>query len=72
MTDIKLDDMADMIREKEKELLEMKKEYRERRTEGLRSAIEQRKEAEKLVRDEMKALGYGHTHSSNLPFRFYF
>ena len=36
----------------------MKKEYRERRTEGLRSAIEQRKEAEKLVRDEMKALGY--------------
>ena len=58
MTDIKLDDMADMIREKEKELLEMKKEYRERRSEGLRSALEQRKEAEKLVRDEMKALGY--------------
>ena len=50
----------------------MKKEYRERRTEGLRNAIEQRKEAEKLVRDEMKALGYGHTPSSNLPFRFYF
>ena len=50
----------------------MKKEFRERRTVGLRSAIEQRKEAEKLVRDEMKALGYGHTPSSNLPFRFYF
>tara|TARA_R100001082_G_scaffold32992_1_gene17096 strand:- start:1471 stop:1686 length:216 start_codon:yes stop_codon:yes gene_type:complete len=67
-----IDDLAEMIKEKEKELLEMKKEYRERRTEGLRSAIEQRKEAEKLVRDEMKALGYGHTYSSNLPFRFYF
>jgi len=54
----KIDDMAEIIREKEKELLELKKEYRERRTEGLRHAIEQKKEAEKLVRDEMKALGY--------------
>tara|TARA_R100001440_G_scaffold19598_2_gene33085 strand:- start:156 stop:359 length:204 start_codon:yes stop_codon:yes gene_type:complete len=53
-----IDDMAEIIREKEKELLELKKEYRERRTEGLRHAIEQKKEAEKLVRDEMKALGY--------------
>ena len=67
-----IDDLAEMIKEKENELLEMKKEYRERRTEGLRSAIEQRQEAEKLVRDEMRALGYGHTPSSNLPFRFYF
>jgi hypothetical protein len=48
-----IDDMAELIREKE-----MKKEYRERRTEGLRHALEQKKEAEKLVRDEMKALGY--------------
>jgi len=53
-----IEDLAEMIREKEKELYEMKKEYRERRTEGLRSAIEQRKEAEKLVREEMKSLGY--------------
>ena len=61
-----IDDMAELIREKEKELLEMKKEYRERRTEGLRSAIEQRKEAEKLVRDEMKALGYDYGSGSNI------
>ena len=53
-----IEELADMIKEKEKELYEMKKDYRERRTEGLRSAIEQRKEAEQLVRDEMKALGY--------------
>jgi SMC interacting uncharacterized protein involved in chromosome segregation len=53
-----IEELADMIKEKEKELYEMKKDYRERRTEGLRSAIEQRTEAEKLVRDEMKALGY--------------
>ena len=58
MTDLKVGEMAELIREKEKELLEMKKEYRERRTEGLRHALEQKKEAEKLVRDEMKALGY--------------
>ena len=51
MTDLKVDEMAELIREKEKELLEMKKEYRERRTEGLRHALEQKKEAEKLVRD---------------------
>jgi aspartate aminotransferase-like enzyme len=59
-----IDEMAEIIKEKEKELYEMKKEYRERRTEGLRSAMEQRKEAEKLVRDEMKALGY----ENGLPF----
>lgn len=58
MKEIAVDEMAEMIKEKEKELYELKKEYRERRTEGLRNAIEQRKEAEKLVRDEMKALGY--------------
>ena len=61
MKDIKIDDMAELIKEKEKELFELKKEYRERRTEGLRHAIEQKKEAEKLVRDEMKALGYDTT-----------
>tara|TARA_Y100001937_G_C7057432_1_gene302092 strand:+ start:603 stop:830 length:228 start_codon:yes stop_codon:yes gene_type:complete len=58
MADITLDEMGDMIREKEKELLDLKKQYRERRTEGLRVAIEQRREAEKLVREEMKSLGY--------------
>ena len=67
-----VDDLAEMIKEKEKELFELKKEYRERRTEGLRHAIEQKKEAEKLGRDEMKALGYGHTSTTDLPFRFYF
>ena len=63
-----IDDMAELIREKEKQLLEIKKEYRERRTEGLRNAIEQRKEAEKLVRDEMKALGYS---EQNTGLRWY-
>ena len=63
-----VDEMAEIIKEKEKELYEMKKEYRERRTEGLRSAIEQRKEAEQLVRAEKKALGYDNSipYSSNI------
>ena len=43
MTDLKVDDMAEMIKEKERELYELKKQYRERRTEGLRHALEQKK-----------------------------
>ncbi len=56
--EISMDEMADIIKEKERELYELKKEYRERKTEGLRNAIEQRREAEKLVQEEMKSLGY--------------
>ena len=66
----KLDEMANIIKEKEKDLYELKKEYRELRTEGLRNAIEQRKEAEQLVRDEMKALGYS-DRNSNSNIRWY-
>ena len=58
MADITLEEMAEMIKEKEKDILELKKQYRDRRTEGLRQAMEQRREADKLVREEMKALGY--------------
>ena len=50
---------------------ELKKEFRDRRTEGLRSAIEQRKEAEKLVRDEMKALGYDNSIPYGSNIRWY-
>ena len=58
MAELTLEEMSDVIKEKEKEIYELKKEYRERRSEGLRSAIEQRKEAEKLVQEELRALGY--------------
>jgi aspartate aminotransferase-like enzyme len=57
MADLTLEEMETMIKEKEKDLLELKKAYRERRTEGLRQAMEQRREAERLVREEMKNLG---------------
>lgn len=72
MTNIKIDEMSELIKEKEKELFELKKEYRERKTEGLRHALEQRKEAEKLVREEMKSLGYGTNSTMDYPFKFYF
>tara|TARA_R100001510_G_C7480030_1_gene92417 strand:- start:108 stop:335 length:228 start_codon:yes stop_codon:yes gene_type:complete len=52
-----IEDMESMIKEKEKELFDLKKEYRELRTQGLRSAMEQRREADRLVREEMKNLG---------------
>ena len=67
-----VDELGEMIKEKEKELYELKKEYRERRSEGLRNALEQRKEAEKLVREEMKAPGYGYNSTTDYPFKFYF
>ena len=50
MAELTLEEMSDVIKEKEKEIYELKKEYRERRSEGLRSAIEQRKEAENLCK----------------------
>ena len=57
MKDLTIEEMETMIKEKEKDLLDLRKAYRERRTEGLRHAMEQRREAEKLVREEMKSLG---------------
>ena len=52
-----MDVLAEEIKETEGKLIELKKEYRERRTEGLRLALEARKEAELAVREEMKSLG---------------
>ena len=53
-----MDVLAEEIKETEGKLIELKKEYRERRTEGLRLALEARKEADALIREEMKGLGY--------------
>ena len=70
-----INDLAEMIKEKEKELFELKKAYRERRTEGLRQAMEQKREAERLVREEMKNLGVTERFNFGDDFfsrRFYF
>ena len=62
-----LEGLAEAIKETEAELSAMRKEYRERRTAGLKAAIEARNEAEKAVRQEMKELGYSYYRTSN-PF----
>ena len=60
MTSEDLDDLAQAIKDAEAELSAMRKEYRERRTAGLKAAMEARLEAEKAVQDELKALGMTH------------
>ena len=57
-----LSSLEDIIREKEKELYELKKEYREKKTAGLKAAMEAKREAENMIRDEMKSLGYTDIH----------
>ena len=53
-----LQELLDQIKEAEAHLAELRKEYREKRTAGLRAAIEARNEADAMIRDEMKAMGY--------------
>ena len=45
MIDKSMDEMEELIKEKEKELYELKKEFRNKRTAGLRSAMEAKREA---------------------------
>lgn len=53
-----LQELLDQIKEAEAQLVELRKEYREKRTAGLRAAIEARNEADAMIREEMKAMGY--------------
>lgn len=64
---MELDELQEEIKLTEERLTELRKEYRERRTAGLRDAIAARNEAEAAIRDELKALGYRNT-SSLTPF----
>ncbi len=52
-----LEEMASEISEMEKQLLEMKKAYRERKYEGLKIAMDARKSADEAVNEELKSLG---------------
>lgn len=68
-----LEAMASNIKELEAQLIQARKEYREKRTINLRNAVEARKEADKLVQEELKALGvntsqvYGYTSNFRNP-----
>jgi len=67
--EIPIDELSTLISEKEKELFELKRELRERQTAGLKAAMEARRDADRLVRDELKALGYSGRISSDFhPF----
>jgi len=56
--DNELEHLESAIREAEKQLADMKKEYREKRTSSLRAALEARKDIDATIRDELKLLGY--------------
>ena len=53
-----LDALLDEIKATEQHLTSLRKEYREKKTAGLRAAIEARNEADAMIREEMKGLGY--------------
>ena len=55
-----LTELENSIKDLEKQLVELKREYREKRTSSLRSALEARKEIDATIRDELKTLGYHH------------
>ena len=56
--EIEVNELAEQIKEAEMHLAELRKEYRERKTAGLRAAISARNEADKVLREELQALGY--------------
>ena len=56
-----INELAEQIKEAEVHISELRKEYRERKTAGLRAAISARNEADKVLREELQALGYRNT-----------
>ena len=52
------DALKETIAEREKEPIQLKQEYREKQTAGLKAAMEARREADRLVQLELKNLGY--------------
>ena len=52
-----LEEMASEISEMEKQLLDMKKAYREKKYEGLKIAMDARTSADEAVNEELKSLG---------------
>ena len=55
---IELESLADEIKLTEQKLGDLRKEYRDRKTAGGRAAIEARNEADKVLREELRAIGY--------------
>ena len=53
-----MDTLLDEIKATEQHLASLRKEYREKKTAGLRAALEARNEAERMIREEMKGLDH--------------
>ena len=51
-----IETLAEEIKATERKLSDLRQEYRERKTAGLRAALEARKEADRMIREEMKGL----------------
>ena len=55
---LELDALVEEIKLTEQKLSDLRKEYRERKTAGVRADIEARNEADKVLREELRAIGY--------------
>jgi len=55
-----LEQLAEEIKLKEEELRNLRKEYQDKRMSGLRSALQARQEADKLIQEELRSMGYKH------------
>ena len=53
-----LDQLAEEIKLKADELRTLRKEYQDKRMSGLRSALQARQEADKLIQEELRSMGY--------------
>ena len=65
-----LETLKSLIDDKETELAELKTQYKEQRMAGLKAAMETRTEANKLIEEELRKLGY--RSSKHDWTRFYF
>ena len=65
---LELDALAEEIKTTEQKLSDLRKEYPERKTAGLRDAIAARNEADRAIQEELKALGSnGYRYRFNSP-----
>ena len=53
-----LEQLAEEIKLKEEELRTLRKEYQDKRMSGLRSALQARQAADKLIQEELRSMGY--------------
>jgi hypothetical protein len=67
MSDMEIDALETEIKETQERLTNLRKEYREKKYSNLKTAIEAKREAERAVQEEWKALGY----PSSIPFPSY-